>query len=173
MSDIASICQRHVITIGGDATLQDAALRMREHHVGALVVTAAREGAQQVTGVLTDRDLAIEALARCGDAAHLRVSDLALGAPVSVPADASLAHAVERMSAAGVRRLLVHDAEGHLVGLVSFDDLLPACLAPLSGLAEALRRGLDREASLRGQIAAPARPALRVPAMGTAGWPML
>jgi hypothetical protein len=29
------------------------------------------------------------------------------------------------------------------------------------------------EASLRGQIAAAARPVLRVPAMGTAGWPML
>jgi hypothetical protein len=59
MNDIASICQRHVITIAADATLQDAALRMRE-----------------------------------------------------------------------------------------------------------------REASLRGQIAAPARPVLRVPAMGTAGWAM-
>jgi CBS domain-containing protein len=100
MNDIASICQRHVITIAADATLKDAALRMREHPVGALVVTATREGAQQVVGVLTDRDLAIEALARGGDASRLRVSELALGAPVSVPQEASLAQAVERMSAA-------------------------------------------------------------------------
>jgi CBS domain-containing protein len=172
MSDLASICQRHVVTIAGDASLQDAALRMREHHVGALVVTATSEAATQVVGVLTDRDLAIEALARGGDSPRLRVADMTLAAPVSVPEQASLANAVERMSAAGVRRLLVHDTEGHLVGLVSFDDLLPACLAPLNGLAEVLRRGLEREASTRGQIAAPPRPVLRVPAMGTAGWPM-
>jgi CBS domain-containing protein len=74
------------------------------------------------------------------------------------------------MQAAGVRRLLVHDADGHLVGLVSFDDLLPACIAPLSGLAEVIRKGLEREVAERGAIAQPVRPLLRVPAMGTVGW---
>ena len=56
------------------------------------------------------------------------------------------------------------------MGLVSFDDLLPACLAPLSGLAEVIRKGLEREVAERSAIAAPQRPVLRVPAMGTAGW---
>jgi CBS domain-containing protein len=78
---------------------------------------------------------------------------------------------VQSMQAAGVRRLLVHDADGHLVGLVSFDDLLPACVMPLAGLAEVLRKGREREVAERGAIAAASRPALRVPAMGTAGWP--
>ena len=48
--------------------------------------------------------------------------------------------------------------------------LLPACVLPLAGLADALRKGLEREIAQRGAIAAPARPALRVPAVGTAGW---
>jgi CBS domain-containing protein len=76
------------------------------------------------------------------------------------------------MQAHGVRRLLVHDADGMLVGLASFDDLLPACVVPLAGLADTLRKGLEREMVERGAIAAPARPALRVPAVGTAGWTM-
>jgi hypothetical protein len=74
------------------------------------------------------------------------------------------------MRLAGVRRLLVHDAQNHLAGLVSFDDLLPACIGPLGGLADVLRKGIEREVAERGAIAAPPRPAVRVPAMGTAGW---
>lgn len=50
---IAQICQRHIITIGALATLREAAALMREHHVGALVVTAEAGGQNQVVGVLT------------------------------------------------------------------------------------------------------------------------
>jgi CBS domain-containing protein len=167
---IGSICQRHVITIDGQASLQQAALLMREHHVGSLVVTVGGPSGLQVAGVLTDRDLAIEVLARGGDAAGLSAASVVRGAPVGIAEDASVASAVERMQAEGVRRLLVHDAQGHLAGIVSFDDLLPACLVPLAGLADVLQRGREREASLRGTRVAPPRPAVRVPAMGTAGW---
>jgi CBS domain-containing protein len=34
--NIDSICRRHIVTIDSTATLQQAALLMREHHVGAL-----------------------------------------------------------------------------------------------------------------------------------------
>jgi CBS domain-containing protein len=170
--NIGSICQRHLVTVERSATLQDAAVRMREQHVGALVVTEQVDGAMHVAGVLTDRDLAIEALARGGDASQMKVSALRLSPPVGVPEEADVAQGVERMRDAGVRRLLVHNAAGHLVGVLSFDDLLPACVAPLAHLAEVLRRGLERETRERGAIAAPPRPTLHVPAMGTAGWPM-
>jgi CBS domain-containing protein len=167
---IGSICQRDVVTIDGQASLQQAAVLMREHHVGALVVTVGGAAGAQVAGVLTDRDLAIEVLARGGDAAGLSAASIVRGAPVSVAQGASVAAAVERMQAAGVRRLLVHDAQGHLAGIVSFDDLLPACIAPLAGLADVLQRGREREASARGTRAAAPRPTVHVPAMGTAGW---
>jgi CBS domain-containing protein len=170
--NLGSICQRHVVTIDGHASLQHAAVLMREHHVGALVVTIGSEAGPQVAGVLTDRDLAIEVLARGGDAAGLTAASIVRAPPVSAAEDEALADAVQRMQVAGVRRLLVHDTQGHLVGIVSFDDLLPACIAPLAGLAEVLQRGREREASARGALAAPSRPAVRVPAMGTAGWAM-
>lgn len=168
--NIGTICKRHLVTIDGSDSLQHAAALMREHHVGALVVTTRADEGAQVVGMLSDRDLAIEVLARGGDASRLTVGGLARGPLVSVREDESVAAAVDQMQSAGVRRLLVHEAEGHLVGIVSFDDLLPACIAPLAGLAEVLRRGLEREAAERGAIAAPARPVLRVPPMGTAGW---
>jgi CBS domain-containing protein len=170
--NIGSICKRHLVTIDAGASLQQAASLMREHHVGALVIIdSSNDGSgPRVVGIVTDRDLAIEVLARGGDASQAQAGMLAQGRLVSVPEEAGLDEAVALMQAHGVRRLLVNDAKGLLVGLLSFDDLLPACVAPLAGLADAMRKGLEREAAERGAIAAPARPRLRVPAMGTAGW---
>lgn len=168
--NIESICSRHIVSLEGHESLQRAALLMREHHVGAVVVTSPHAEGVEVVGVVTDRDLAIEVLTRGATASQLPVSSLVQGAPVGVDGSAGLEHAVQMMEAAGVRRLLVHDERGHLVGLLSVDDLLPALTAPLASLAVALKRGAAREAAQRGPIAAPTRPALRVPAMGTAGW---
>ena len=83
--NIADICQRHIVTIDAVATLRDAANRMRDHHVGSLVVTSQSEGRSEVVGVLTDRDLAIEALARGLDAGELKVGHVASRHLAGVP----------------------------------------------------------------------------------------
>jgi CBS domain-containing protein len=170
--NIGSICKRHIATVDARQSLQQAAALMREHHVGALVVVETRDGGAdpRVIGLVTDRDLAIEVLARGGDASQVLTGRLVQASPVSVSEDADVAEAVRAMQTHGVRRLLVHDERGMLVGLISFDDLLPACVLPLAGLADALRKGLEREVAERGAIATAARPALRVPAVGTADW---
>lgn len=167
---VEQICTREVVAIAGDESLQRAAMLMRERHVGALVITESRDDGDHVLGVVTDRDLAIEVISRGGDASQVPVGRLVQGPAATVAADADLAAAVDVMRAAGVRRLLVHDEHGHLAGLLSFDDLLPALLAPLAGLSEVLQRGRQRETQQRGALSAPPRPVLRVPAMGTAGW---
>lgn len=168
--NVESICSRQIVSVEGHEPLQRVALLMREHHVGTVIVTESRPDGEHVTGLITDRDLAIEVLARGGDVSQAPVSRLVQDKPLGVNARASLEQTVQAMEAAGVRRLLVHDDEGHLVGIVSFDDLLPALTAPLGALAEVLRRGMERETARRGALAASARPVLRVPAMGTAGW---
>lgn len=154
---IADICQRHIVTVAAVATLREAANRMREHHVGSLVVTVESEGQSEVVGVLTDRDLAIEALARGLDGADLRVGQIASRQLVAVPETAGIAEAVAAMKQAGVRRLLVTAANGELSGIVAADDLLAALADQMSGLAEALRSGTSREAAERPPIS-PARP---------------
>lgn len=170
--DIESLCSRHIVGLDGKETLQHAAALMREHHVGAIVVTENVAGASYVKGVVTDRDLAIEVLARGGDASQVPVARLVQGHPVAIGAHADVAQAVHAMQHAGVRRLLVQDDAGQLVGLLSFDDLLQALAAPLTGLAEVLRQGLLRETQVRGRLAVPPQPVLRVPASGTAARPL-
>jgi CBS domain-containing protein len=152
---IAEICQRHVITIDATATLREAATQMREHHVGALVVTAETAGQNQVVGVITDRDLAIEVLARDLSPADVHVAQVASRRLVAVPTNASLGEAAAMMKDAGVRRLLVTGDGGQLVGFVTADDLLDALAGPLGSLAGAVRSGIARETSERSTIAPP------------------
>ncbi len=152
---IADICQRHVITVDATATLREAAARMREHHVGALVVTAEADGRDQVVGVLTDRDLAIEVLARGLSGGELHVAELASRALAAVPESAGIPDALATMSRLGVRRLLVTGAQGELSGFVSADDLLDALAAQLGSLAAALKAGFAREAAARPTLAPP------------------
>ena len=168
--NVGSICSRHIVSLDVTATLQAAAQRMREFHVGAVVVTRSQDAMVHVVGLLTDRDLAIEVLARGGDASQVPVSRLAQMPPVAILDSADLLEAVKAMAQHGVRRLIVHDAQGHMVGIVTLDDLLPAVTEPLIGMVEVLRRSRDREIAQRGALAPDGRPLLRVPSMGTAGW---
>lgn len=184
---VASICSRDIVSLHREESLQEAARLMREHHVGTVVVTQLASDGLHVAGLVTDRDLVIEVLARGGDTGSVAVGAL-LGAQtlLSVPESADLGEAIALMHSGGVRRLLVRDDDGHLIGILSFDDLFRVCAAQLAGLAGALATGREREASSTLALppippAAPAQavepPAapkarLRVPAMGTAGWTM-
>jgi CBS-domain-containing membrane protein len=167
---IASICTRTVVTVDAASTLTEAARRMREHHVGALVVTQTAPQGTAVVGVVTDRDLAVEVLARGAGGSSAHVGSLVRGPLVAVSEDAGLADAVAQMQQHGVRRLLVSGAQGQLVGIVSLDDLLGAYASQLASLAQVVQAGLAREVQERATVAAPPVPPLRVPAMGTAGW---
>lgn len=167
--NLGNICKHQVVTIDRHASLQQAAQRMREGHVGALVVTEDDDDGPHVTGIVTDRELAIELLARGSEGAGVQVGRLVGTRLVSVPEQSDLSEAVALMQAAGVRRLLVRNDKGHLVGMVSFDDVLQAAVAPLAGLVEVLRRGAAREAALRGALAQSEGPAVRVPAESTGG----
>ena len=142
--NVSSLCRREVVGIAAEASLHEAAALMCEEHVGALVVVT-RDQPPQVVGILTDRDLALEVLGRTGSAAGLRAGDLAKAPPLAVAGSASLQEAVAAMEKAGVRRLLVVDDDGGVVGIVAAEDLLAAIAEQLAGLVRALRSGIARE----------------------------
>lgn len=56
--NIGQHCRQAVIGIDEGCTLREAALLMREKHVGALVVTTAVANQRDAVGVVTDRDIA-------------------------------------------------------------------------------------------------------------------
>jgi CBS domain-containing protein len=122
--NIGSLCKREAVTIDEDMNLHQAAQRMRDEHVGALGVTATGPDGPAARGVVTDRDLAIEVLARGRDGASVSVGTLISGRLVAVPFDATLSDAIAAMEGEGVRRLLVTGPQQELLGIVSIDDLI-------------------------------------------------
>jgi signal-transduction protein with cAMP-binding, CBS, and nucleotidyltransferase domain len=164
--NIASLCRREVVGIDAQSTLRQAATLMCEEHVGSLVVVTGSEP-PEVVGIVTDRDLAIEGLGRHDNPADLKVGHLAKSPPLAVESSASVAEAVAAMEKAGVRRLLVVDPDGGVIGLVAADDLLGAVAEELGGLARALRANIRNEQSQRKVFSGPtaARPVF--PAFGT------
>lgn len=166
--NIGSICRRRIVSVDAASSLVQAAGLMREHHVGALVITTQTDEGPRVSGIVTDRDLVIDALARGLDASAAKIGDLASQRIASVDEDDALSDALAVMQDSGVRRLLVTNDERQLTGIVSLDDLMDAYASQMEGLAQVIRSGIVREVA---ETAPPVPPLLlRIPATGTAGW---
>lgn len=147
--NMQDLCQRELVSINADASVQDAARAMRENHVGALAVTDPYEPGR-VIGMITDRDIVIGPIADGHSPAGQPVGAVCGTELASVPATATVPEALAAMRKAGVRRLLVGNDDGSIAGLVSMDDLLDAIAQEFEALAGALHSGIAREAA-RGQ----------------------
>jgi CBS domain-containing protein len=104
-------------TVAPGDSLQAAARVMRDEDAGAVPVV--EDG--RVTGVLTDRDIVIRAVAD-GDF-QAKVSDICSDDIVTCGPEMSTAEAAELMSEHQVRRIPVVDDDEKLVGIVSLGDL--------------------------------------------------
>ena len=144
---IASLCKCKVVTVPEHASIKDAAGLMRKHHVGSLVVTHGQPA--HVMGMLTDRDIAIVAVARDFDPQTLRVDQVMTSQVHTIRSDATAAQALQLMREHGVRRLPVTDEEGYLAGIVALDDLLDNYAMQLGTLAQALHSERSHEERFR------------------------
>ncbi len=129
---IGDYCQRDVRTIDAGETLRAAARRMAEESVGSLVVLQGRHP----RGVLTDRDIALRVLRAGTDPDATTTLDAVSGDPVVIHETSPLRAASAVMRRTALRRLPVVDAQGELVGVIAFDDLLRLVARELSGVAE-------------------------------------
>ncbi|MGW2861248.1 CBS domain-containing protein [Streptomyces sp. NPDC001205] len=100
-------------------TLDRAAQLMRDHGIGALPV---KGGDGELTGIVTDRDIVVKALAAGKDASRVTAGELTDGVVHTVDAGAEAALAVKAMSRARIRRIVVVE-DGAPVGMITEADL--------------------------------------------------
>jgi CBS domain-containing protein len=112
----------------------EVAARMKERHVGAVVVV---QDARPI-GIVTDRDLVTRVLATRATK-DTPIGDIMTANPETVRTGDSLDTAVARMRERGVRRLPIVDREGRLAGMVTLDDVLVLLAAEQTALANAVR----------------------------------
>lgn len=144
---VGDICTRAVVTAHPDETVVEAAKRMRDRHVGDLLVadTQARP-----MGILTDRDIVVAAVAQSSDKLDsLLVGDVMTRDLITARTDETLEEALKTMRTRGVRRLPVVSPDGRLEGLVAFDDILEVFSEELGELVGLVAREQKRERELR------------------------
>lgn len=140
----------NLIAVNPGDTLQQAAETMRRHHVGALPVVENLGHAVEVLGIVTDRDLALSAVADALDARKVKVERVMSPVVASIPATADVFEALDRMRAAGVRRLLVTEDDGAPAGIVSLDDIIDGLAVELASAAALMKASMRREVAEAG-----------------------
>lgn len=142
------------IRLTRSATLQDAAILMRDCHVGAVLVTEEGVG-DRLIGIVTDRDLVIHAAAEGRSPKSCTVGDVMTPTVVTVPRHARVSEALDTMHKQGVRRLAVVNENGGLAGFISLDDILEAVSVEFAAVGGVLQSGLKRELVNTGATVSP------------------
>ncbi|WP_409020067.1 CBS domain-containing protein [Brevundimonas vesicularis] len=115
---IRDVMSRDVQVARPDDTLQEAAFRMAQGDFGFLPVA----DGDRLIGVITDRDIAIRAVASGASPTDRVVEYLSRDALV-VREDEDIKLGLDLMRARQIRRLAVIDRDGRLVGVISLGDL--------------------------------------------------
>ena len=116
---INQIMSRPVDLIDPTTTIAAAAGKMRDEDVGCLLI--GRDG--QLFGIVTDRDIAVRALADGRNAIHEPVWTVMSNEVLCCFEDQPVEEAARIMAEHSVRRLPVLDREGLLAGIVSLSDV--------------------------------------------------
>ena len=115
---VEEIMTRDPRTVDSGDTLLDAARAMRDGDIGNVIVM---DGGQ-ASGIVTDRDIVIRAVAEGRDPESTSVGDVASSALETLTPDQSVDDAVKLMRDKDIRRLPVCK-HGRPVGILSLGDL--------------------------------------------------
>jgi CBS domain-containing protein len=117
--ELRDIMTRNVEVISGDASLKEAAAKMRTIDVGFIPVC----DGNRLKGILTDRDITIRATADGRDPTKTKVADIMSTDIAYCLEDQKVDEAVCLMEARQIRRLPVLNLDKQLVGIVSLGDI--------------------------------------------------
>jgi CBS domain-containing protein len=116
---VRDILTRNPEIVHPEATICEAARKMREHDIGMLPVC----DGERLVGSLTDRDLAVRGMAEGCDPFTTRVREVMTSKVCYCFEDDGLDEAAHAMEQHQVRRLPVLNRNKRLVGIISIGDL--------------------------------------------------
>lgn len=122
MTTVRDLISKPPIKVASTAPVQEAARQMRDGDVGAVIV----EEDGKPYGIVTDRDIAIRAVAQGLNATIAPVASICSKELATVSPDEDVEHAVQLMLDKALRRVLVVDAQAIPLGIVSLGDLAVA-----------------------------------------------
>jgi CBS domain-containing protein len=114
------ITKKKVVTVSPNDTIVKAAQLMDKKNVGSVVVV----GNNKPVGILTDRDIAIRAVAKGIDVNLTLVKDVMTKEVITGKDGQRAAELAKLMHDHGIRRIPIVDKKGKLTGIITLDDLL-------------------------------------------------
>ena len=102
-----------------ETLVSEAARLMKSEDVGSLPIL----DGERLTGIVTDRDIVLQAVAEEKDPRGMPVREVASRDLVTVGQDEDLSEALKRMASHQIRRIPVVDEDDRLVGIVTQADV--------------------------------------------------
>jgi CBS domain-containing protein len=142
---INQICTHAVVTCHRGTSALEIAKMMRDCHVGDIIVVDDAGGGTMPVGIVTDRDLVVQVMARSVDPELVVAGDL-MCRELEIALESDFAFdAICQMRRKGVRRLPVVDPRGHLVGVLTADDVTRFLTEEMAALARVMPVQIQRE----------------------------
>lgn len=146
---IGEFCNRSVVFATRNMSIPEAAMLMRQYHVGDLVVVDVADGKRVPVGIVTDRDIVVEIVAKSLKYDDFTVGDIMSPQLVSVQKNEGVFETIRLMRTNGVRRIPVVNQEGGLEGIMAADDMLDLLAEEMAELSKVAPREQTREAQTR------------------------
>lgn len=146
---IGEFCNREVVIAARDQSVLEGAQLMRRHHVGTLVIVDDVDGRRKPVGIVTDRDMVVEVLAKEVDPELVQLGEITGDNLITVREGDGVFDTLQMMRRRGVRRAPVVDHDGFLAGIVTVDDLFALFAEEMTEVAKLIAREQDREAQTR------------------------
>ena len=146
---LKDLCVLDVAFCTPDVTVVEAARLMRQHHSGDLVVLDDADEEREPVGIITDRDIVLEVLAKGRDPGRTTVREIMSTQLVLASDSEDYAEALQRMATHGVRRVPVVDDKRCVLGIVTLDDMLRVHAAQANRLLDIVGTEQVREQRTR------------------------
>ena len=128
VQEILSAKGSAVATIDPGASLADASASLRDHGIGALIVSA---NGSTIGGILSERDVVRALAAHGGSTLGRAVSTAMSDDVVTCTAGDTVDQLMAMMTDRRIRHVPVTDESGSLVGIISIGDVVKARLGQL------------------------------------------
>lgn len=128
---IRNLMTSPAITADPNTSVRDLAISMKTHDIGVIPIVSEKG----LVGIVTDRDLVLRLLTQPGAIGDVRVSQVMSTDLVTCFADQDETEAAAIMGDNQVRRLLVQDRTGKLLGVLSVGDIAENLSEELAGQA--------------------------------------
>jgi len=149
---VKDIMSKDVVTIGADASVADAAKKMKDADVGSVVVL----DQNAVKGIVTDRKIVTGCIAENKDPGRERVGNITSKSVITCIEDSDVHDAMKTLGKNKIRRCPVINDRKELVGVLSVADVAREMRGCMDALFDELSSSATGEAEH-----APSRPLIR------------